>query len=135
MTSLKKVIKYALLLVVGLFAGVFIAGAISGVKDALSADKSDAIQAALIDHCECESVTSFIYTKGIHFSKEEGVSTETAEYELKNCTYDNLYKEVARLNLALLEEVEGYDEVDLLKLEFVGADKHETITIKNGVIQ
>lgn len=135
MTTVKKVIKYVVLLIVGLFAGVFIAGVISGAKGALGGDKSEAIEIVLTENCKCESVNQFIYSRGIQFSKEDGISTEKAEFELVNCTYENINTEVARLNKILADNVEGYKELDLLNLEFVGAEKHETFTIKNGIVQ
>lgn len=135
MKTVKKVIKYVVLLIVGLFVGVFIAGVISGAKDALSGDKSEAIKTVLTENCKCESVNQFIYARGIQFNKEDGLSTEKAEYELVNCEYENIDKEVDRLNKVLVEKVKGYEDLDLLKLEFVGAEKHETFTIKNAVIQ
>jgi len=135
MKTAKKITKTILLLIVGLFVGVFIIGAVNGVKDALKADKSEAIRTTLLKHCDCESINSFIYAKGIQFSKTDGVSNEKAEYELLNCKYENLDQEVERINKLLKSEVEGYEDLDVLKLEYVGKEKHETITIKNGIVQ
>lgn len=135
MTTVKKVIKYTLLIIVGLFAGIFIAGLVTGIKDHIKEDKSEAIKTVLLENCDCDSVNQFIYAKGIQFSKTDGLSTEKAEYELVNCSYDNVNKEVVRINKMLVNQVKGYEDVDLLKLEFVGAEKHETFTIKNAIIQ
>ena len=131
MTTVKKVIKYTLLIIVGLFTGIFIAGFVTGIKE----DKSEAIKTVLLENCDCESVNRFMYAKGIQFGKTDGLSTEKAEYELVNCSYDNVNKEVVRINKMLVHQVKGYEDIDLLKLEFVGAEKHETFTIINGVIQ
>lgn len=135
MTTLKKTIKYTLLLIVGVFAGIFIAGIVTGIKDHIKEDKSQAIKTVLIDNCDCETINQFMYTKGIQFSKTDGLSTEKVEYELVNCSYDNINKEVNRINEMLANQVKGYEDVDLLKLEFIGDEKHETFTIKNGFIQ
>ncbi len=135
MKTVKKVIKYVLLLVGGLIAGIFMTGAISGAKDALSGDKSEAIETVLKENCDCESINQLIYMKGLQFNSKEGMTSEKGEYELINCTYESLAQETFRINEILLKEVQGYKELDLLKLEFVGPEKHETITIKNGVIQ
>ncbi len=135
MGTVKKAIKYVVLLIVGLFIGVSIAGMVSGAKEALRGDKAEAIKNVLSENCECEAVNQFMYSKGIQFSKEDGLSTEKVEYELVNCKYDNILNEVDRINKLLGSEVKGYADVDLLKLEFVGAEKHENFIIKNGVIQ
>lgn len=135
MNTLKKGIKYIGLLILGFFVGVFIMGAVNGAKAALNGDKSEAIKNVLIEHCDCESVNQFMYMKGIQYSTEDGITNEKVEYELTNCTYENLASETFRLNELLKKEVHDYEDVDFLKLEFVGAEKHETIIIKNGIIQ
>lgn len=135
MITVKKVTKHTLLLIVGLFTGIFITGLVTGIKDHIKEDKSEAIKTVLTENCDCESVNQFIYAKGIQFSKADGLSTEKAEYELVNCSYDNINEEVNRINKMLVTQVKGYEDVDLLKLEFVGAEKHETFTIKNAIVQ
>lgn len=139
MKSIRKGIKYIGFLIIGLFLGSLFAsavmGGLDGAKAALRGDKSKAIEAVLIENCDCESIQTFIYSRGIQFSKDDGLSTEKAEYELRNCKYDVLHKEVLRVNQLLADQVEGYNDLDILKLEFVGKEKHETITIKNGIIQ
>jgi len=135
MKTLVKGIKYIAIVIAAAIGTVFIAGMIKGASDAIRNDKGDAIHQALSKHCDCEDVNQFIYAYGAQFSKSDGFSTEKAEYQLTNCTYDNLDQEAARINAILIEEVVDYKDLDLLKLEFVGPEKHETVTIKNGVIQ
>lgn len=135
MNTVKKAAKFIILLIIGLVAGIFIAGVISGAKGVLEGDKAEAIKTVLIKNCDCDSVDQFMYARGIQYSKKDGLSVEKAEYELVNCSYDNIDKEITRINKLLAEQVKGYDKLDLLKLEFVGADKRETFTIKNGIVQ
>lgn len=130
-----KIGKYILGILVAIFAGIFIAGTIDGLKAAVRGDKSIAVKEALSKHCDCDEINQFLYAKGIQFNTEDGVSTEKAEYELVNCSYQNLQSEIVRINNILTAEVEGYTDLDILKLEFVGQEQHHTITIKNGIIQ
>ncbi|TVZ52539.1 hypothetical protein [Dokdonia sp. Hel_I_53] len=135
MKKVTKGIKYVLLLIVGLITGIFLVGIVSGAKDALSGSKADAIKKTLTANCQCDEINQFIYAQGIQYSKTDGLSTEKAEYELVNCKYENITKEVARINELLANQVAGYEDLDLLKLEFVGTENHQTFIIKNAQIQ
>ena len=130
-----KIIKHTLWIFVAICAGIFIAGTIDGVKTALRGDKSIAVKEVLSKHCDCDEINQFLYSKGIQFNTEDGITTEKAEYELVNCSYQDLQSEIVRLNNILLAEVDGYADLDILKLEFIGQEQHHTITIKNGIIQ
>ncbi len=130
-----KVIKYVAIGGIAILGGIFIAGAVKGATDHVMGDKSFALKQALNEHCNCESVDQIVYLKGAQYSTQDGLSTERAEYQLNACDYEDLQKEVMRLNEVLKKEVHGYDDLDLLKLEFVGAEQHETVIIKNGKVQ
>ncbi len=119
--------------------GVFVLGMAIGLSlyswslITVEEDKSSAILNALTSNCECEEIKQFLYVKGVGISPEE-ISTETAEYSLKNCSYTNLDSEVLRIHSILLKEVHGYTDIDQLSLEFVKNNKHTLITIRNGII-
>ncbi|MDY8137036.1 hypothetical protein [Aquimarina sp. 2201CG5-10] len=96
-------------------------------------DKSNAILKVLKSNCECDQINQFLYVRGLEVS-EKGISTETAEYELKNCKYSDVKKEADRINQLLLNKVKGYEDIDRFTLEFVNRNKTNLITINNGKI-
>ncbi len=118
-----------------LFSIGILAGLLSFVMffDHKVEDKSNAILKVLQSNCDCDQVKQFIYVKGLTFS-EKGMSTETAEYELKNCKYSDLNSEAHRINQLLLKKVDGYQEIDRFTLEFVNRNSSKLITINNGTI-
>lgn len=133
MRTFKKVIKTVGLAFLGMIIGFLIKGGINGFVDHM--DKAHNVETAIKENCDCEEVNQFMYARGIQYSSEDGITTEKAEFELVNCQYNNLDEEAQRLNALLQEVVYGYADLDLLTLEFVGAEQHHTITIKNGIIQ
>jgi len=96
-------------------------------------DKSTAILKVLQSNCECDQIKQFLYVKGLAVS-EKGNSTETAEYELKNCKYSDVNNEANRINKLLIKKVNGYQEIDRFTLEFVNQHSSKLITINNGTI-
>lgn len=122
--------KQLLLFSIGIVAGVVTYATITGNK---VEDKSNAILKVLESNCECDQIKQFLYVKGLATSKRE-VSTETAEYELKNCKYTNLNSEAQRINQLLLKKVDGYKEIDRFTLEFVDQSSSKLVTINNGNI-
>jgi hypothetical protein len=133
MRTFKKVIKTVGFAFLGMLIGFLIKGGINGFVDHM--DKAHNVEIAIKENCDCEKVNQFMYARGIQFNAKDGITTEKAEFELVNCQYDNLEEEVSRLNAHLQDAVYGYADLDLLTLEFVGAEQHHTITIKNGIIQ
>jgi hypothetical protein len=133
MRTFKKVIKTVGLAFLGMLIGFLIKGGINGIVDHM--DKAHNVEIAIKENCDCEEVNQFMYARGIQYSAEDGITTEKAEFELVNCQYNNLGEEFNRLYNVLKDAVYGYADLDLLTLEFVGAEQHHTITIKNGIIQ
>ena len=124
----KLVIVFLLFGVVGFMVG----------KTVLDSFKNDGdnivrIQTILQDTCNCESIEKSMYSKGIQFDKEQGFSTEKAEFVLTNCKYDNLNDEANRIANQL--KAEGLETFNLLALDFISEKKQETITIKHGNVQ
>lgn len=118
------------LFLLGILAGVFMYSVFSfnGVED-----KSSAILKVLKSNCKCDQINQFLYAKGLEIS-DKGSSTETAEYELKNCDYKDLRKEANRINQILLNEVDGYEDIDRFTMEFVDKNSIKFITISNGIV-
>ncbi|MFD2563811.1 hypothetical protein [Aquimarina rubra] len=122
--------KQFILFSIGIVAGLLTYAIIVGHK---VEDKSNAILKVLQSNCDCDEIRQFLYVKGLAVS-EKGISTETAEYELKNCKYSDLYTEANRINQLLLKKVDGYQEIDRFTLEFVNRNSSKLVTINNGTI-
>ncbi|MBQ4819006.1 hypothetical protein [Aquimarina sp. MMG016] len=118
------------LFVLGILAGLLVYAIFTFNK---VEDKSSAILKVLKSNCECDQINQFLYVKGLEIS-EKGISTETVEYELKNCKYANLKKEADRINELLLNKVKGYEDIDRFTLEFVNRNSTKLITINNGIV-
>jgi len=99
-------------------------------------DKSDAILKTLKSNCKCEQIKQFLYVKGLSTSFDfDETYTETAEYELKNCRYANIKKEVKRINRLLIDKIDGYRDVDRFTIEFTHPNSSKSFTIYNGIIK
>ncbi|AXT57556.1 hypothetical protein J8L88_20370 [Aquimarina sp. MMG015] len=122
--------KQLVLFSIGILAGILVYAMYVGNK---VEDKSNAILKVLQSNCECDQVKQFLYVKGLA-SSEKGISTETAEYELKNCKYSDLTTEANRINELLIKKVDGYQEIDRFTLEFVNRNSSKLVTISNGNI-
>jgi len=99
-----------------------------------SNNRSDTILEVLREASQCDEVNQIIYVKGVQFGKE-GFSTEKGEYQLVGCELSSIEEEAKRLHNILSDKVKDFQEVDLLELEFIKNDQHQTILIKNGKIQ
>lgn len=122
--------KQLILFTVGIIVGIGVFALLFTKK---SADKSAAILNVLQAHCQCDQIKQFLYVKGLAVS-EKGVSTETAEYELKNCKYADLNSEANRINELLIKKVDGYKEIDRFTLAFTNQHSSTLVTINNGTI-
>ncbi|WP_299258672.1 hypothetical protein [uncultured Aquimarina sp.] len=122
--------KQIVLFSIGIVAGILAYSIYYGNK---VEDKSNAILTILQSNCECDQIKQFLYVKGLAIS-EKGISTETAEYELKNCKYSDLNAEAKRINQLLIKKVDGYQEIDRFTLEFVNRHSSKLVTINNGTI-
>lgn len=93
------------------------------------------IEETIKQNCDCESVEKDISSIGIHFSKEDGISNQTASFTLTNCEYKStVMEEAQRINEHLNKAVENYDSIDLIELTFESRGETELVQIKNGII-
>ncbi|WP_378180823.1 hypothetical protein [Aquimarina sp. SS2-1] len=122
--------KQFVLFSMGIIAGILTYAFVAGNK---TEDKSSAILKVLQSNCDCDQIKQFIYVKGLAVS-DQGVSTETAEYELKNCKYSDLNTEANRINQLLIKKVDGYEKIDRFTLEFVNRNSSKLVIINNGTI-
>lgn len=99
-----------------------------------SSDKSSSIMQVIEDNCDCKEVNQIIYAKGVQFGTN-GISTEKGEYQLVDCKFNSVKEEAAKIQELLKAKVKDFDQVDLLELEFINAEKTATIIFKNGKIQ
>lgn len=120
-------IKIIGFLALGLLFGYTVGTAIK------SGDRSNTITQVLKDNCNCKEVNQLIYAKGIQFGKG-GMTTEKAEYLLVDCDYDLSEKGVEELNKLLAKEVNNFEQLDFLELEFTSKEENKTIIIKNGIV-
>jgi hypothetical protein len=98
-----------------------------------SGDRSNTITEVLKENCNCKEVNQLIYAKGIQFGKD-GITTEKAEYLLVDCDYDLSAVGIEKLNKLLTKEVDNFDQLDFLELEFSSKKENKTIIIKNGIV-
>lgn len=126
----KLVIKLILGFIIGISFGF-------GVGKFIKTDNrlTSSIEKAIQQNCDCESVEKDISTVGIQFSKEDGLTNQTASFILKNCKYEDSAKEEAkRINEFLKVAVDNYEAIDLLELSFNSEENLEIVKIKNGTI-
>ncbi|QKX04924.1 hypothetical protein HN014_08325 [Aquimarina sp. TRL1] len=121
--------QIALFILGAIVGGAIIFSTLSNKKE----DKSTAILNVLESYCDCEEIQQLIYIKGLE-STEKGSSTESAEYELKNCQYSDLKKETKRINQLLIKKVTDYKDIDRFTLSFVNQRETKLVTIYNGKI-
>ena len=126
--STKTIIRTILFLCLGGLFGY----SISSV--AKSSHRSDSITQILKENCDCKEVNQVIYAKGIQFGPN-GLSTEKVEYQLVDCKFKSVKIETERIQELLQSQVEGFENVDLLELEFVNGNSNEVVVIKKGIIQ
>lgn len=93
------------------------------------------ITAVLEEECDCKEVNQLIYAKGLQYSKNEGFSTEKIEYQLIDCEYSNLEEYSNKINKSLNEKIEGFEDFDMVSLEFVNGNSTENVVIKNGKLK
>jgi len=99
-----------------------------------SSDRSSNIRQVLKDNCECKEVNQIIFATGIQFGAN-GLSTEKGEYQLVDCKFSSLKKEIEKIQKLLQSKVKGFSKVDVLEFEFINGKNSETVVIKNGKIQ
>ena len=126
----RLVIKVILGFVVGISLGY-------GITKLVKSDNrlTASIEKTIQQNCDCESVEKNISSRGIQFSKVDGISNQTASFILKNCKYEISAKEEAkRINEHLKASVDNYEAIDLIELSFNSEEHLELVKIKNGII-
>ncbi|WP_275315073.1 hypothetical protein [Tenacibaculum bernardetii] len=124
----KTIVRATLFLCLGGLFGYTVTTTIKSI------DKSSDIIEVLKDNCDCKEVNQIIYAKGIQVGKN-GLSTEKGEYQLIDCKFESIKKETGKIQNLLKSKIKGYENIDLLELEFVNGQKTETVVIKDGIIQ
>lgn len=95
-----------------------------------------AIKKALEKECNCKTIDFDHSAYGFQFSREEGVTGETAAFILKDCQGTaTAHEEMERFNKIFLEEIEGYAALDKIQFQFKDGEYNEVITVKNGIVQ
>ena len=125
--SKSLVLKIVSFLAIGLLFGYTVGSVIK------SGDRSSTITQVLKENCNCKEVNQLIYATGIQFGKD-GITTEKAEYLLVDCNYDLSENGIEKLKNKLAEEVENFEALDFLELEFTSKEENKTIIIKNGIV-
>ena len=120
-------IKLLVFLSLGLFFGYTIASSFH------KNNKANQILEVLLNDCNCKEVNQIIYAQGIQFGKD-GFSTEKGEYQLIDCEFLSLDKELERIQNLLHQKVTDFNELDLLELEFVNDGNIEVRKFKNGIL-
>ena len=91
------------------------------------------IETKLQQNCDCEIVNSDVSAMGIQYSINDGFSNSQASYILENCTYStSVETEAIRLNNILKKEIENYNSIDLISLQFKFSENIETVKFKDG---
>ena len=137
--NLKKISNQTkiLLAILLIFAsvGIYKTGYSFGKNIGKEFKKDDLIKQVIAEQCDCKEVNQLIYAKGLQYSKSDGLTTEKVEYQLIDCSYTSIKDQAAKINEALLKEVEDFKEFDLITLEFLNGTNKEKVVIKNGIIQ
>ncbi|WP_179353457.1 hypothetical protein [Winogradskyella vidalii] len=117
--------------------GAFLVGVFSAFYDSYTADEItvNQIEASLNTHCHCESISKDMYSKGVQYSNVKGFSVEHVSFSLMNCKYESLQKEANRIHQLLVNDVESLENFNLISLDIISEDRHDTITIKNGQLE
>lgn len=95
-----------------------------------------AIEKALEEECNCKTIDFDHSAYGLQFSREEGVTGETAAFILKDCQGTaTAHEETERFNKKFLEEIEGYAALDIIQFQFKDGEYNEVIIVKKGIVQ
>jgi len=129
----KRIIYISIVILIG----AFLVGLFSAFYDSHTADEItvNEIEVALNTHCNCESISKDMYSKGIQYSKTKGFSVEHVSFSLTNCKYKSLQKEAHRIHQLLVNDVASIENFNLISLDIISEDRHETVTIKNGQLE
>ena len=131
----KKTIVLLTVLVLFASVGIYKTGYSLGKSIGKSFKIDDQITAVLKEECDCKEVNQLIYAKGLQYSKSEGLTTEKIEYQLIDCSYQNLKEHSKRINDVLNEKIEGFNDFDMVSLEFINGNSRQTVVIQNGEIK
>ncbi len=122
---------------IAVFIAVFCTLSFSQFYDGYKTDHTitSQIEESLKANCNCETVSKDMYSKGIQYSMDEGFSIEKVSFILKNCTFKSLEAEAQRIHKMLLSDVDDIKTFNLITLEIISEDRHNTVTIKNGKLE
>jgi len=126
----KRIVKVILGFIIGVSFGF-------GITQMIKSDKrlTFSIEKTIEENCNCESVAKNIFTVGIQFSKEDGITNKTASYTLKNCKYKgSAIEEASRINKGLKASVKNYESVNIIELRFKSYGQEDLVKIKDGSI-
>lgn len=93
------------------------------------------IEDSLNANCDCETISKDMYSKGIQYSKGDGFSVEKVSFVLKNCSFNSFEEEKRRIHKMLLEDVDDLKSFNLVSLDIISANRHDTVTIRNGELE
>lgn len=127
-TTPKTIFIIFLFLILGGVLGYIISSSIH------SFDNSKKILNILKENCDCKEINQILYATGVQYGKN-GLSTEKGEYELIDCEFSSLEKEVERIQQILHDKVDSFNKIDLLEFDFINGKNSQTIIIKKGIIQ
>lgn len=129
----KRIIYISVIILIGAFlVGLFSAFYDSHREDEITINQ---IETSLNAHCNCDSISKDMYSKGVQYSKTEGFSVAHVSFSLINCKYESLQKEANRIHQLLVNDVESLKNFNLISLDIISDDRHETVTIKNGQLE
>lgn len=129
----KRILKLTLVFIALALLISFSTGMYSGITSHMGT--TDAIETSLRTHCNCKSIAFDHAAFGITISKKDGLSGNAVSYTLKECDVKNSVEEEAeRLHTIFQQEINGYNDIELLHLNFETENSIETITYRNGTI-
>ena len=122
---------------IAIFIAVFCVGMAKGFYKEYKADEIivDKIEVSLNSNCNCETITKDMYSKGVQYSNDEGFSIEKVSFSLTNCEFTSLKEEANRIQQFLEKDVEDLCKFNLVTLDIISEDSHDTVTIRNGKLE
>ena len=129
--------KKSIYIPIAILSGVLLVGLFSGFYKTHKSDEImiNKIETSLNSNCNCETITKDTYSKGVQYSKNDGFSVEKVSFSLTNCKYVSLQEEATRIHQFLKNDVESIKNFNLISLDIISANRHDTITIKNGQLE
>lgn len=134
MKAQKRIIQGALLILGLCIAIPFCYGMYVGYTS--HTGTTGAIKKVLEEECNCKTIDFDHSAYGLQFSREEGVTGESAAFILKDCQETaKAHEETERLNKIFLEKIEGYASLDIIHFQFKDGEDNKVVTVKKGIVQ